>query len=161
MSDRTRFLWLKSVFDFDAVHGAYLPSTAQAVRWRVPANAGDHFELHSTDQGKDSLEAPSGGDVIGLTQQGKLTHLVKCVSEHASQRTDRPPGWQGYPWCREVRVLAMKGVDLAPRVKRALGFRFDVRGGQTHAIGGLVPFRESGLSLGEVQEKAWKEMSLA
>ena len=27
MSDKTRFLWLKSVVDFDAVHGAYLPST--------------------------------------------------------------------------------------------------------------------------------------
>ena len=158
MSNKTRFQWLKSVLDFDAVHGAYLPSTAREVPWRVPAEAGDHFELHSNDQGKDSLEGPAVGDVIGLTQHGKLTHLVECVSETVAQRTDHPRGWQRFPWCREVRVLALKGIDQAPRVARGLGFRFNGQGGAVHAISGLTTFAENELTLSEVQQKAWQEM---
>lgn len=160
-ADQRDVHWVKSVTRTGENLPAYLGRDVNII-WREPRTVGDEFDLHCSNDARDSLDSPDVGDVICLTQWARMTHLLRVTGSAVVKRparTMRPrKNDRLYPWQRVVEVVAMKDLDTAPTIAKAFGFKVEVQGGLAYEITKLTAFQKSGATLTAVQRSIWQAL---
>jgi hypothetical protein len=143
--DPSKLIWIKSV-DRDGRFWAYCGEDP-ATRHFEPRGEGDPFDLHWPTRLRWNVQRPQRGDIICLTQDGHVTHLVEVLDDEPH---DRPPEHcrpqsrdAHYALARQVRALVIRRRGRAPHYDQALRFAPRLQGGPCSLIEGLEPFRKS------------------
>lgn len=158
--DFRKILWIKSVTrDDDVLAYSGEDETSRAPEPRV---FGDLFELHASEDDADTLDAPSMGDLIALTQHDQVTHLVEVAGEKVVPRPRktirRGTNDAHFGFQRTCRLIILRTFEDAPLIEDAFGFDPDAKGGEVFEIATLPAFEKTGLVLWAVQRRVERAM---
>jgi hypothetical protein len=144
--DPSKIIWIKSVDRHETPLWAYCgedPTT----RHFEPKREGDEFDLHWPTRLRENVKGPQRDEIICLTQDMHVTHLVQVLDDqpHARPPEHRRPQSRdaNYAVARRVRALVIRGKGRAPQYHQALGFVPRLQGGPCCRVAALKPFRES------------------
>lgn len=147
--------WVKSVTMEEEVL-AY-SSEDRTSRAPVPRRPGDEFPLHATKEDRESLAEPAVNDLMVLTQNDQVTHLVRVVGASVEPRPKRTIRKKTrdtkFLVQRTMALVILRDYENAPYIDEAFGFDPKATGGETFEIEQLATYQASMMPLWAVQKR--------